>query len=72
VKRAATISETAEALSVHPKTVERAIRRGEIAATHIGAAIRIPPAELERLGIPHLTNEAIAARVAALLAGDAG
>ena len=36
-----TLDETAEQLSVHPKTVSRLIDRGEIAVVRIGRCIRI-------------------------------
>jgi excisionase family DNA binding protein len=47
--RLMTVQECAETLNVAEKTIRRLIRRGEIAAVHIGRSIRVRPSELERL-----------------------
>jgi excisionase family DNA binding protein len=39
----------AEALHVHPRTVQRLVERGELAVVRLGTAIRFDPAELVRL-----------------------
>jgi excisionase family DNA binding protein len=44
-----TTREVADALHVHPRTVQRLVERGELAAVRLGAAIRFDPAELVRL-----------------------
>jgi excisionase family DNA binding protein len=38
----------ADALHVHPRTVQRLVERGELAVVRLGAAIRFDPAELVR------------------------
>lgn len=38
-----TVSQVAEELSVHPKTVRRLIASGQLAAVKIGAAVRVLP-----------------------------
>lgn len=49
-----TVTEAAEALSVHPATIRRMIARGEIKAKRVGRVWRVDPAELEtsRLAVP--------------------
>lgn len=44
-----TTREVADALHVHPRTVQRLVERGELAVVHLGAAIRFDPAEMMRL-----------------------
>ena len=44
-----TTREVADALHVHPRTVQRLVERGELAVVRLGAAIRFDPAELVRL-----------------------
>jgi excisionase family DNA binding protein len=41
--------EVAELLAVSRKHVYRLIDRGDLKAVHVGGAVRIPPAELDRL-----------------------
>ena len=41
-----TTREAAELLRVHPRTVQRLIERGELAAVHVGAAVRFDRADL--------------------------
>ena len=41
------LAEAASALGVHPATVRRAIRRGEIPAVRVGKQWRIRPSDLE-------------------------
>jgi excisionase family DNA binding protein len=43
-----TVSEAADALHLHPSTVRRLIRAGDLPVVRIGAAIRIDPEELRR------------------------
>jgi excisionase family DNA binding protein len=43
-----TTREVADALHVHPRTVQRLVERGELAVVRLGAAIRFDPAELVR------------------------
>lgn len=43
------VSELADAMRCHPVTVYRLIARGKIAVTRLGAGIRIPHREFERL-----------------------
>ena len=44
-----TTREVADALHVHPRTVQRLVERGELAVVRLGGAIRFDPAELVRL-----------------------
>lgn len=44
-----TTREVADALHVHPRTVQRLVERGELAVVRLGAAIRFDPSELVRL-----------------------
>lgn len=44
------LAEAAGALSVSTATLQRAISHGLIKCTRIGSAIRLPAAEIERLG----------------------
>jgi excisionase family DNA binding protein len=44
-----TTREVADALHVHPRTVQRLVERGELAVVRLGTAIRFDPAELVRL-----------------------
>jgi excisionase family DNA binding protein len=44
-----TTREVADALHVHPRTVQRLVERGELAVVRLGAAIRFDRAELVRL-----------------------
>lgn len=44
-----TTREVADALHVHPRTVQRLVERGELAVVHLGAAIRFDRAEMMRL-----------------------
>jgi excisionase family DNA binding protein len=41
-----TTREAAELLHVHPRTVQRLVERGELAAVHVGAAVRFDRADL--------------------------
>jgi excisionase family DNA binding protein len=41
-----TIAQAAEALCLHPKTVERLIRAGELGAVHIGRRVMVTPDQL--------------------------
>jgi excisionase family DNA binding protein len=45
--RLLTVSEVAEDLAIHPKTVRRLVARGELAAVKIGAAVRVHPADVD-------------------------
>jgi len=52
-----TPEEVAAAISFHPESIRRAVRGGRIAAVKLGAAWRIPAAELQRIvtqGLPRL------------------
>jgi excisionase family DNA binding protein len=44
-----TTQEAALRLRVHPRTVQRLVERGELAAIHIGAAVRFDPADVVEL-----------------------
>ena len=44
-----TTQETASLLRVHPRTVQRLVERGELSAIHVGAAVRIDPADVAEL-----------------------
>src|SRR5438552_14462646 len=44
-----TTREAAELLHVHPRTVQRLVERGELAAVHLGAAVRFDRADLADL-----------------------
>jgi excisionase family DNA binding protein len=44
-----TTRQVADALHVHPRTVQRLVERGELAVVRLGASIRFDPAELVRL-----------------------
>ncbi len=45
--RLLTVSEVAEELAIHPKTVRRLVACGELAAVKIGAAVRVHPADVD-------------------------
>lgn len=49
MKRSLRIGEAAERWDVHPKTVERAIKRGEVQGFKIGSTWRIRSDEVERI-----------------------
>jgi len=49
MKNSYRIDEAAERWEVHPKTVERAIHRGEVDAFKIGSTWRIRTEEVERI-----------------------
>jgi excisionase family DNA binding protein len=44
-----TTSEAAEALRVHPRTVQRLVERGQLDAIHLGAAVRFDPQDVAEL-----------------------
>jgi excisionase family DNA binding protein len=44
-----TVEETADLLRVHPSTVRRLVRGGQLEVRHIGRAVRIPRTSLDRL-----------------------
>ncbi len=44
-----TIDEAAEALRVHPDTIRRMIRKGELRYSRVGRQYRIPQSEIDRL-----------------------
>ena len=44
-----TTQEAAELLHVHPRTVQRLVERGELAAVHLGAAVRFDRGDLADL-----------------------
>jgi excisionase family DNA binding protein len=44
-----TTREAAELLHIHPRTVQRLVERGELAAVHVGAAVRFERADLADL-----------------------
>jgi putative molybdopterin biosynthesis protein len=48
-KQAYSIEEAAQILDVHPDTIRRMIKRGELFATKIGKNYRIPLSEIDRL-----------------------
>jgi len=50
--RAITVGAAAKRLDVNPKTIYRAIARGELAAVRVGRSIRISELVLERLIAP--------------------
>jgi excisionase family DNA binding protein len=41
-----TTDEVAELLRVHPRTVQRLVERGQLAAVHLGSAVRFDPDDL--------------------------
>lgn len=43
-----TVDEAARILRVHPETVRRLIRHGDVAAVRVGSLLRIDPSELDR------------------------
>jgi len=43
------VADVAEALAVHPETVRRLVRRGEVPAVRVGGQVRIPRVFVERL-----------------------
>jgi excisionase family DNA binding protein len=43
-----TVEEVAEALGLSRSTIYRLLRRGELVATHIGSATRIPESSVRR------------------------
>jgi excisionase family DNA binding protein len=44
-----TTHETAELLRVHPRTVQRLVRSGELSAVHFGTAVRFDPRDVDGL-----------------------
>lgn len=44
-----TTREAAGLLHVHPRTVQRLVERGELAAVHLGTAVRFDPSDVTRL-----------------------
>lgn len=44
-----TTREAADALRVHPRTVQRLVERGQLSAVHLGTAIRFDPADIAEL-----------------------
>ena len=53
-----TLDEAARILKVNPTTIGRRVQRGEIAAIHIGRAVRIRRQDLERFIERHLEGHA--------------
>ena len=47
VEKMVSVEEAAEVLGLHPATVQRAIKRGDLPATRIGRKWRIRPSDLE-------------------------
>jgi excisionase family DNA binding protein len=47
VEKMVSVEEAAEVLGLHPATVQRAIKRGELPATRVGRKWRIRPSDLE-------------------------
>lgn len=48
-KQVYSIEEAAQALDVHPDTIRKMIKRGELRASRVGRQYRIPQAEVDRL-----------------------
>ena len=44
-----TTREAADALRVHPRTVQRLVERGQLSAVHLGTAVRFDPADIADL-----------------------
>jgi len=44
-----TTNEAADALHVHPRTVQRLVERGQLSAVHLGTAVRFDPADIADL-----------------------
>jgi excisionase family DNA binding protein len=44
-----TTAEAAKRLHVHPRTVQRLVERGQLAAVHLGGAVRYDPRDLDGL-----------------------
>ena len=44
-----TTQEAADALRVHPRTVQRLVERGQLCAVHLGTAVRFDPADIADL-----------------------
>jgi excisionase family DNA binding protein len=44
-----TTQEAADALHVHPRTVQRLVERGQLSAVHLGTAVRFDPADIADL-----------------------
>ncbi len=44
-----TTQEAADALRVHPRTVQRLVERGQLSAVHLGTAVRFDPADIADL-----------------------
>ena len=42
-------AEAADALRVHPRTVQRLVERGQLSAVHLGTAVRFDPADIADL-----------------------
>ena len=55
-----TTHEAAELLHVHPRTVQRLVERGQLAAVHLGSAVRFDPDDLGGLISGHKRGEATA------------
>lgn len=49
---AATVTEVAEALRLHPQTIRQMIRDGRLRAVRSGRAVRIPTTEIARFLAP--------------------
>jgi excisionase family DNA binding protein len=44
-----TTREAANALHVHPRTIQRLVERGHLSAVHLGTAVRFDPADIADL-----------------------
>jgi excisionase family DNA binding protein len=44
-----TTAEAANVLHVHPRTVQRLVERGQLAAVHLGGAVRFDPDDIDAL-----------------------
>ena len=60
--RLLTVSEVAEELAIHPKTVRRLVARGELAVVKIGAAVRIHPADVDAFVDEHRVQNGVRRR----------
>lgn len=60
------VAEASEVLGVHPRTLRRAIDRGEFPGVKIGRRYRVPPSALAG---EHLTEEASSDNVVAVTFG---
>ena len=52
-----TVEAAAAALSVHPQTIRRMIKRGDLAAVKVARQWRVPQSALEKLEAVAHTNE---------------